>query len=98
VQVREDRGNGADLAGRLGSPGGRVKMLDQNLVHAVIGSEDPGCGSAELNLGLTCGHGFLFPALSYFRASENDRPISRALCGWRISETGIGVKRILGRG
>src|SRR3989442_3632001 len=34
VHVREDRRNGADLAGRLGSPGGRVKMFDENLVYA----------------------------------------------------------------
>jgi len=77
VQVREDRRNGADLvlagviAGRFGSPGSRVQMFDQNLVHAIIDKEDLGgrdldCGSAELsvNLGLTKlgwtrGHGSL---------------------------------------
>ena len=67
VHVREDGRNGADvilagvLAGRLGcrfrSPGGRVKMFDQNLVDAIIGSKDLDCGSAELsvNTGLTIG-------------------------------------------
>src|SRR5713101_10001494 len=64
VHVREDRRNGADLvfAGWFGSPGGRVKMFDKNLVHALIGGKDLDCGSAELsvNLGLTRGHGCLF--------------------------------------
>jgi len=61
VQVREDRRNRADFAfaGRFRSPGGRVKMFDKNLVHAIIGGKDPDCGSAELsvNPGLTGGHG-----------------------------------------
>src|SRR6266566_899448 len=60
VHVREDRGDGpgACLAGRFGSPGGRVKMFDKNLVHAIIGGKNLDCGSAELslNLGLTRGH------------------------------------------
>src|SRR6266480_450384 len=49
----------ADLAGRFGSPGGRVKMFDEHLVHALIGGKDSDCRSAELsvNLGLTRGHG-----------------------------------------
>ena len=59
VHVREDGRNGADfvLAGRFGSPGGRVKMFDQNLVRAIIGGKDLDCGSAELsvNTGLTIG-------------------------------------------
>src|SRR5438876_12447489 len=82
VHVREDRRNGADVvfsgvfAGRFGcrqfgSPGGRVKMFNKNLVHAIVGEKGPGgkvldCGSAELsvNLGLTIddltrGHGSL---------------------------------------
>jgi hypothetical protein len=66
VHVREDRGNGADLAGRFGSPGGGVKMFDKNLVHALIGGKDLDCGSAQLrvnllsvNLVLTLGHGNL---------------------------------------
>ena len=52
VHVREDRRNGADLvfAGRFGSPGGRVKMFDKNLVHALIGGKDLDCGSAELRV------------------------------------------------
>ena len=66
VHVREDRRNGTGSAGRFGSPGGRVKMFDKNLVHAIIGGKDLDCGSAELsvNLGLTNlvlkhGHGSL---------------------------------------
>jgi hypothetical protein len=59
VHVGEDRRNGAGLAGRFGSPSGRVKMFDKNLVDAIIDSKDLNCGSAELslNLGLTRGHG-----------------------------------------
>jgi hypothetical protein len=41
VHVSEDRRNGADPAGRFGSPDGRVKTLDKKLVHAVIGGKDP---------------------------------------------------------
>ena len=61
VHVREDRRDGAGLAGRFGPPGGRVKMLDKKLVHAIIGGKDLGCGLAELsvNFGLTRGHGSL---------------------------------------
>jgi len=63
VHVREDRRNGAGLAGRFGSPSGRVKMFDKNLVHALICGKDLDCGSAEfsvklsVNLVLTRGHG-----------------------------------------
>jgi hypothetical protein len=63
VHVGENRRNGADFvfAGRFGPPGGRVKMLDKNLVHAIVGGKDLDGGSAELsvNLGLTRGHGCL---------------------------------------
>jgi hypothetical protein len=84
VHVAEDRRNGADVvfagvfAGRFGcrfcGPGGRVKMFDENLVHAIVDKEDLGgrdldCTSAELsvNLGRTRGHGSLLLDLSYFR-------------------------------
>jgi hypothetical protein len=61
VHVREDRRDGASLAGRFGFPGGSVKMSDKNLVHALIGGKDLHCGSAELrlNLVLTRDHGSL---------------------------------------
>src|SRR6266487_3049627 len=71
VHVREDRRNGADLAGRFGSPGGRVKMFDKNLVDAIIGGKDLDCGLAQLsakssvNLVLTRGHGSPLLDLSY---------------------------------
>jgi hypothetical protein len=42
VHVREDRHDGADLAGRLGSQCGRIEMFDHDLVDAVIGGKDPG--------------------------------------------------------
>jgi hypothetical protein len=48
VHVREDRRNGAGLAGRFGSPGGRVKMFDKNLVHAIIGGKDLDCTSGRV--------------------------------------------------
>jgi hypothetical protein len=72
VHVGEDGRNGADyvFAGRVGSPGGRVKMFDKNLVHAIIGGKDLDCGPAELSVnprltidGLTRGHGSLPPDL-----------------------------------
>jgi hypothetical protein len=61
VHVREDGRNGTSLAGRFGFPGGSVKMLDKNLVHAFIGGKDLNSGSAELsvNLVLMRGHGSL---------------------------------------
>jgi hypothetical protein len=63
VHVREDRRDGAGLAGRLGCPGARVKMFDEDLVHALIGREGLDCGSAELrvNFVLTGGHGLETP-------------------------------------
>jgi hypothetical protein len=69
VHVREDRGNGAGLAGRLGSPGRRVKMLKKNLIDAIISGEDLDRGSAQLsvnlvvNLALSRGHGSLLLGL-----------------------------------
>ena len=68
MHVREDRRNGAGLAVRSGSPGGRVKMFDKNLVDAIIGGKDLDCGSAELsvNLRLTRGH-----ACATFRVEYN---------------------------
>src|SRR5438034_2837753 len=68
VHVREDRRNGAGLARRFGSPGGRVKMFDKNLVHAIIGGKDLDCGSAELsvNLELTRRQHSLLLDLSFF--------------------------------
>ena len=61
VHVREDRRNGADLTGRFGSPGGRVKLFDKNLVHAITRGKDLDGGSVELsvNLVLTRRHGSL---------------------------------------
>jgi len=70
VHVREDRCNGADLAGWFGSPGSRIKVFDKNLVYAIINGKDFHCGLAErsLNLVLTRGHGSLPLDLYYFRA------------------------------
>ena len=65
VHVREDRRNGAGLAGRFNFPGGRVKMFDENLVHAIVGGKDLDRGLAELraNLVLTRSHGSLYISL-----------------------------------
>jgi len=49
VHVREDRRDGASLAGRFGSPGGRVKLFDNNLVYAIIDGKHLDCGSAQLS-------------------------------------------------
>jgi hypothetical protein len=59
VHVREDRSNGADLAGRLCSPGARVEMFDKQLVHALIGGKDLDCGPAEMRVNILSrrGHG-----------------------------------------
>jgi len=45
----------------FGSPGGRVKMFDKHLVHAIIGGKDLDRGQAEwsVKLGFTRGHGSL---------------------------------------
>src|ERR1700738_2327159 len=69
VHVRKDRRDGADLAGRFGSPRARVELFDENLVHAFISGKDQDRISAHLsakasvklsvNLLLTRGHGFL---------------------------------------
>ena len=57
VHVGEDRRNSADLAGRFSSPGFGSQVLDQHLVHAVVGGKDPGGGLAGLILVFvrTCG-------------------------------------------
>jgi hypothetical protein len=59
VNVREDRRNGTGFPGRFRYPRGRVELLDQNLVHAIIGGKHPDRTSAELSLDLelTSGHG-----------------------------------------
>jgi hypothetical protein len=41
--MREDRRNGANLAGRFGPPRGSDKMLDKSLVHAIIGGKHLDC-------------------------------------------------------
>lgn len=48
VQVGKDGGDGAGgLAGRLGEPGGRVEMPDEQLVDAVVDGEDFDSGTGE---------------------------------------------------
>jgi hypothetical protein len=49
------------LPGGLALQAVGVKMFDKNLVHAIVGSKDLDCGSAEssVNLVLTRGHGSL---------------------------------------
>jgi hypothetical protein len=59
VHVREDRRDGADLAGRFASPGGKVKMFDKDLVDAIIGGKNLDCGSAELRVNLASVNLFL---------------------------------------
>src|SRR5437870_986051 len=61
---------GGLAVGGSGTPGGRVKMFDKNLVDAIVGEKDPGgkgldCGSAELsaNLVLLRGQGCLLLVL-----------------------------------
>jgi hypothetical protein len=68
VHVREDRRNGAALAGRFGSPSGRVKMFDKNLVDAIVGGKYLNRASAELSVNLvsTRGHGSPAPCSMNF--------------------------------
>jgi len=72
VHVREDCRYGADLARRLGSPGGRVKIFDKNLVQPIVDSKDLDGGSAEfcVRLFLARGHGYLGPILLPVRPAE----------------------------
>jgi hypothetical protein len=78
VHVREDRRNGAGLAGRFRSPSDGVKMFDNNLVNAIIGGKKPDCASAEfrVHLVLTRGHRFLLLDLYYFPAVAKMEVIS----------------------
>jgi hypothetical protein len=64
VHVRENGSDGTGLAGRFGSPGGRVKMFDKNLVHALIGGKDPDCCLAELSVNLVLTRNVLTSGLS----------------------------------
>ena len=70
VHVGEDCCNRAGLAGRFGSPGGRVKIFDKNLVDAIVGGKDLDRAPAGLgvNLGLMRGHGSC--SLPYHTYSE----------------------------
>ena len=68
--MRKDRRNRADVPGWLGSPGGRVKMFDKNLVHAIVGRKHLDCDPPELSvdLVLTRDHG------SYSLPHDNSVP------------------------
>src|ERR1700756_2761397 len=72
VHVREDRCDGADVTGRPGFPEGRIKILAENLIHAIVGGEDSDCRLVELrvNLVLARGHGSLLPDLWYVRIAR----------------------------
>jgi hypothetical protein len=61
--MREDGGNAAGLAGRFGSPGARVKVVDNNLVYAIVSGKDPDRGSGELSVEpmLRRAHVYLLP-------------------------------------
>ncbi len=56
VHVREDRRNRADFAGRLGFPDGSIKILDKNLVQALISPKDPDRGLSKLRVNLASAH------------------------------------------
>src|SRR5271170_7828243 len=66
VHVREDRSDRADIAGRFGAPGSRIKTLDKKLVHPLVSRKDLNSAPAELsvNLVLTRDHGSLLLELS----------------------------------
>lgn len=70
VHMREDCPDGAGFAWRFGFPRGRVKMLDEHLVDAIVCGKDLDCGSAELrvNFRLARGHGSVLLDLNYLWA------------------------------
>jgi hypothetical protein len=80
--VREDRGNGADLSGRLGFPGNRVYMLDKILVHALIGGKYLDCGSPKVSVNLLTRDHWLPPYLipNTSEAVASDKRISMQSC------------------
>jgi hypothetical protein len=82
VHVREDRRNGADIAGRLGFPGGRINTLDKNLVKAIVGGKDPYSAPNEFRVDLVLArdHGFVLLELRFFQAA---REIVPAVAGER---------------
>jgi hypothetical protein len=47
MHVREHCGNGASFGGRRGSPGCRIKVFNESLIHAVIGGKSFSGGRAE---------------------------------------------------
>jgi hypothetical protein len=53
VHVREDRRNGTGVTGRFGwrfrFPGGRIKVFEKKLVHALVDGKDVGRGWPELS-------------------------------------------------
>jgi hypothetical protein len=48
MHVGENCDNAANVTGRLGSPGRRIEMFYQHLIHALAGGEDLYCGRTEL--------------------------------------------------
>ena len=64
VHMREDRRNRPDLARRFGFPGSRVEMLDQNLVHAIIGRKDLDRGPVKSSMSLAWTRAHSFPLLN----------------------------------
>jgi hypothetical protein len=70
VHVGEDGDDRAGLAGRFGSPGARVEMFDEHLIHALISRKDLGCRSAELRVNVVSrrGHVSALLDLYYFLA------------------------------
>ena len=71
VHMGEDRRNRTGPAGRFGSPRGRIEMLDEHLVHAIVGGKDPDGGLAQLGVRLvsTGSHGSLLLDLTGERFS-----------------------------
>jgi len=52
MHMRKDRSDSPNTAGRLASPGGRVKTLYDRVVHAITGSKYPNCRLPELVMDL----------------------------------------------
>ena len=50
VHVGEDCRDRSDVARWFGAPGVRIEIFNQNLVHAIVGGEDPNAGLSGITL------------------------------------------------
>jgi hypothetical protein len=80
VHVGKNSRNRTHVSWRFGFPCGRMKILNKNLIQAIIGRKDPNCGLAKLNVSPASGdsHGVFLLRLSCFRAAQGIRPVGNS--------------------